>query len=72
MTKYQNTKYNFTVEADRIEPGAFYEGFASVPEFGKLFTEFPEANWLINYKNTKMVISDELFHRFFVREPALA
>jgi hypothetical protein len=72
MTKYWNKKYNFAVEAFRIEPGKTYEGFASVPEFGKLFAEIPEAYWLIKYENTKMLISDELFHRFFVREPALA
>jgi hypothetical protein len=72
MTKYWNKKYNFAIEAYQIAPGASYEGFASVPEFGKLFAEIPEAYWLIKYENTKMLISDELFHRFFVREPALA
>jgi hypothetical protein len=72
MTKYWNKKYNFAVDAYRIDPGATYEGFDSVPEFGKLFAEVPEPYWLINYKSTKMLISDELFHRFFVREPALA
>lgn len=72
MTKYYNSKYNFMVEADRITPGKPYEGFANVPEFGKLFAELPEASWLIDYKNTKMLVSDEIFHRFFVREPAHA
>jgi hypothetical protein len=72
MTKYLNKKYNFEVEAFRIDPGKTYEGFASVPEFGKLFAEIPETYWLVDYKSTKMLVSDELFHRFFVREPALA
>lgn len=72
MTEYYNRKYNFTVKADQITPGKPYEGFADVPEFGKLFAEFPETFWLIDYKNTKMLVSDELFHRFFVREPAHA
>ncbi len=72
MTKYQNKKYNFTVEAERIEPGESFAGFADIPEFGKLFTDIPEPYWLVDYKNTKMFFSDELFHRFFVREPALA
>ena len=72
MTKYLNKKFNFTVEADRIAPGGSYEGFASVPGFSKLLAEIPEAYWLIKFENTKMLISDELFHRFFVREPVLA
>ena len=72
MTKYWNKKYNFEVEAFRIGPGESYKGFDSVPEFGKLFAEIPETYWLVSYKSTKMLISDELFHRFFVREPALA
>lgn len=72
MTKYWNKKYDFEVEAFRIAPGESYEGFANVPKFGKLFSEIPEAYWLVNYENTKMLISDELFHRFFVREPVHA
>jgi hypothetical protein len=72
MTKYSNKKYGFTVEAYRIEPDKPYDDFVSVPEFGKLFADLPEAYWLVKYENTKMLINDELFHRFFVREPALA
>lgn len=72
MTKYYNRKYDFAVEASRIEPGMFYEGFGSGSNFGKLFADVPEPYWLIEYESTKMLISDELFHRFFVREPAHA
>lgn len=68
MTKYYNRKYNFTVEADRIDPGKPYEGFGTLPVFGKFFAELPEAYWLVKYENTKMLINDELFQRFFVPE----
>lgn len=68
MTKYYNRKYDFTVEADRIEPGKPYEGFGTPPVFGKFFAEIPEAYWLVKYENTKMLFNDELFHRFFVPE----
>ncbi len=68
MTNYYNRKYNFTVEADRIEPGKPYEGFGTSAVFGKFFAEIPEAYWLVKHENTKMLISDELFQRFFVPE----
>lgn len=70
MTKYWNKKHNFAVEAYRFDPGKTYDEFS--PQFSKLFSEFPESYWLIKYDDTKMLISDELFHRFFVREPAHA
>ncbi len=70
MTKYYNKKYDFAVEAYRLDPGKTYDDFE--PEFGKLFSEFPESYWVIKSENTKMLISDELFHRFFVREPVHA
>lgn len=72
MTKYTNKKYDFTVEAFRIVPGEPFTGFEGAPEFGKLFADIPETHLLLKYKNTNMVISDELFQRSFVREPALA
>lgn len=68
MTKYWNKKYDFSVEAFRYEPGKSYTDFPR--EFGKLFSDLPEAYWMIKFDDTKMLISDELFHRFFVREPA--
>jgi hypothetical protein len=71
MTKYSNKKYGFTVEASRIEPDKSHE-FVNVPEFRKLIAEIPEPYWLVTYDNNKMLISDELFQRFFIREPVLA
>jgi hypothetical protein len=71
MTKYWNKKYDFSVEAYRIEPGKTYEGIAQ-PTFGKLFADLPEPYWVVRHDDTQMLISDELFQRFFVREPAHA
>ncbi len=72
MTRYWNEKYNFSVEAQRIEPGSFYEDLNINPGFTKLFNELTEPHWFVKAQGQSLVICDPLFQRFFIREAAVA
>ena len=72
MTTYRNRKFDFSVEASRIEPGSSFKKFGLEPPYSNLFDQLPEPYWFVEMQGKTLVISDELFQRYFVREPAVA
>ena len=72
MTKYYNQKLDCSVEAQRIDPGSYSGNLNINPGFTKLFNEMSEPYSFVNAQGQTLVICDEMFQRFFVREPAVA